>query len=89
MVDFHPHFINFLKVEHTSPHHIANIANTFKLSTTQLLPQGKNFPRILKEYLLTGCYNEVWGSVLLKIAISEFGKSLTAHEVYMISTRIN
>ena len=70
MVDFHKHLVTFLKVEHYSPHHITNISNTFKLATTKLLPKARNFPRVLKEYLLTGSYNETWGSVLLKIAIN-------------------
>lgn len=52
------------------------------------MPHTKNFPRILKEYLLTGSYNEIWGSVLLKIAIQEF-QCLNPNELYMIATKIS
>ncbi len=88
MVDFHKHFLTFLKVEHYSPHHVTNISNTFRLATTKLLPHTRNFPRILKDYLLTGSYNETWGSVLLKTAIDEF-QCLNANELYMIGTKIS
>lgn len=37
---------------------------------------------------MTGSYNEIWGSVLLKIAIQEF-QCLNANELYMIATKIS
>lgn len=37
---------------------------------------------------MTGSYNEVWGSVLLKSAIDEF-QCLNANELYMVATKIS
>lgn len=66
--DLHVHFLNFLKTDIASPIHTRAIYDTLKLSMA-LLPHCNKLPKILKEYLMNGTYNEIWGSIILRLAI--------------------
>jgi hypothetical protein len=50
------HYLNFLKADVNSSHHSAGLAETLKVSIS-LLPESKNLPKILKEYLMNGTFN--------------------------------
>jgi intergrase/recombinase len=53
---FHNHYLNLMKSDQYSAHHIKVLKNSLKLSF-KLLPYSRNLCRILKDYLMVGNYN--------------------------------
>ena len=83
---FLDYYERLLKADQPSKHHVNMITETLKTSLSILDEPNSKLPMIIKEYLLTGSYNEQWGSILLKIILSE--GSLTEEELFAINTSI-
>lgn len=62
------------------------VINLLKTSFELLNEKSYNLEMIIKDYLKTGSYNDVWGSILLKIALSY--DCLSEQEIFAITSNI-
>ena len=51
------------------------------------MPESKNLPKILREYLINGSFNDAWGQIVLKVALQR--GCLNPEELFKIASRIN
>lgn len=83
---FLSYYEQLIKADQSCKFHLNMIGETLKMSILMLEQPNCKLSMIMKDYLLTGSYNDQWGSIILKLVL-DYG-NLSEEELFAINNNI-